>query len=214
MISCHDLTFPRQELVKRHQHLQLRRRSPWDCHQVYRCLHFMVVYVQSASLLCSGTAFYLHKGGCGFLPLAPVPVSLSTPNNDHHCWFHGPASFNDLHIMVVNPGDFLEFLVYDQAGSPSATSMTRRWPGNATGWFAEVQYVGGSDPLFGQLLAQLLPPTGGVPHVCSSISLLCCTWVSWPERDVVHSDTVRRRSATFLSEAWVSPAVVPSAVRE
>ena len=81
--------------------------------------------------------------------------------------------------MVVNPSDFLQFLVYNQAGSPSATSssrFTRRWPGGATGWFAEVQYVGGSDPLFGQLLAQSLPPTGtGVLHVCSSISSLCCT---------------------------------------
>ena len=61
---------------------------------------------------------------------------LSTPNSDDLCWFHGPAGFNDLLNMVVNPGEFLEFLENDQAGAPSATSISRlkrRWPGNATG---------------------------------------------------------------------------------
>ena len=55
-------------------------------------------------------------------------------------------------------------------------------------------------------------PETGVLHVCSSVSSLCCTWVSWPERDVVHSDTVRLRSATSMIESWVPPAVVASAV--
>ena len=65
-----------------------------------------------------------------------------------------------------------------------------------------------NDPLFGQLLAQRLPPTGaGVLHVCRSISSVYCTWVSWPKREVVHSDTVRRRSA-------VPPSVMASAVFE
>ena len=44
--------------------------------------------------------------------------------------------------------------------------MTRRSPGNTTGWFAQVQHV---------------------------------TWVSWPEREVIHSVTVRRRSATSMT---------------
>ena len=44
--------------------------------------------------------------------------------------------------------------MYDRGGMPSATSMvrmTRQWPGNATGWFVEVLFVG--------LLADSLPPT-------------------------------------------------------
>ena len=56
-------------------------------------------------------------------PLASVSAPLSTPNSDDFRWLHGPASFNALHAMVVNPVDFLESLVYDQAGSPSATSI-------------------------------------------------------------------------------------------
>ena len=52
----------------------------------------------------------------------------------------------------------------------------------------------------------------GVLHVCSSVSSLCCTWVSWPERDVVHSDTARHRTATSMIESWVPPAVVALAV--
>ena len=141
-----------------------------------------------------------------------LPRQISTAPR----WFHGPAGFNELHMFLVNPSEFLEFFVYDQAGTPSATSiiqMTRRRPGNATGWFAEVQYVGCSDPLFGQLLAQSLPPTGtGVLHVCSSVSSLCCTWVYWPEREVIHSDTVRRRSAASMTEVWVLPSMLASAV--
>ena len=51
------------------------------------------------------------KVGVGPPPLASVPAPTSSPNSDGLRWFHGPASYNDLHIMVVNPGDFLEFLV-------------------------------------------------------------------------------------------------------
>ena len=131
-------------------------------------------------------------------------------------WIHGPAGFDELHRLSANPGDFVEFLVYDHGGMPSATSivrMTRQWPGNATGWFAEVLFVGCSDSLFGQLLADSLPPTGtGVLHACSSVSSLCCTWVTWPNRDVIHSDTLRTRSASSLVEFWVPPSVVASAV--
>ena len=78
---------------------------------------------------------------------------LSTARNDELYWFHGPANFNDLPNMVVNLGEFFEVLVGDQAGVPPATCvtrLTRHWLGNATGWFVEVQYVGCSDPLFGQ----------------------------------------------------------------
>ena len=154
--------------------------------------------------------------GAGPPVVAPVPAPTSNLNSVASRWFHGPAGINEWHMFVVNPGEFLEFLVYDQAGTPSATSiiqMTRRWPGNATGWFAEVQYVGCSDSLFSQLVAQSLPPTGtGVLHVCSSVPSLCCTWLSWPEREVIHSDTVRRRSAASMTEVWVPPSVVASAV--
>ena len=77
--------------------------------------------------------------GAGPLVVAPVPAPTSNLNSDASRWFHGPAGFNELHMIVVNPGEFLEFLVYDQAGTPYATSiiqMTRRWPGSSTGWFA------------------------------------------------------------------------------
>ena len=147
--------------MNRCQHLQLCHRSPWDHRQVWRCLRSMLVCVQSAFRLCPGTLLRWRR--VRFLSI------------------------------VVNPGELFEILVCDQAGVPSATCatrLTRRWPGNATGWFVEVQYVGCSDPSFGQLLAQMLPPTGtGVLHVSSSISSMCCTWVTWPDRDVVHSDT-------------------------
>ena len=68
--------------------------------------------------------------------------------------------------------------MYDQGVSPSAAStsrMTRRWRGNATGWFAEVQYAGCSDSLFGQLLVQLLPavlPSAVRQELSSAIVLL------------------------------------------
>ena len=96
-------------------------------------------------------------------PLAHVSDPTFDRLGDVARWFHGPAGFGELHRMFVNPGDFVEFLVYDHGGLPSATRMvrlTRRWPSNATGWFAEVHFVGCSDPLFGHLLAHLLPPTG------------------------------------------------------
>ena len=82
-------------------------------------------------------------------------------------WVHGPAGFDELHRLSANPGNFVEF-VYDHGGMPSATGIvrvTRQWPGNATGWFAEALIVGCSDPPCGQLLADSLPPTGtGVLH--------------------------------------------------
>ena len=74
-------------------------------------------------------------------------------------------------------------------------------------------FVGCSDPLFGQPLADSLLPTGtGVLNACSSVSSLCCTWVTWPNRDVIHSDTLRKLSASSLVESWVPPSVAASAV--
>ena len=149
---------------------------------------------------------------------APVPelVALTPRLGDPARWIHGPAGFDELHRLSANAGDFVEFVVYDHGGMPSATSivrMTRQWPDNVTGWFADVLFVGCSDPLFGQLLADSLPPTGtSVLHPCSSVSCLCCTWVTWPNRDVIHSDTLRKRSASSLVESWVPPSVVASAV--
>ena len=127
------------------------------------------------------------KVGVGPPPVAHVSVTTVDQLGGVSRWFHGPAGFEELHGMFDNPGEFVEFLVCDRVGAPSATSivrLTHRWPSSATGWFAEVHFVGCSDPLFGQLLAQLL---------CTSVSSLCCTWVS-------------------LRESWVPPAVVASAV--
>ena len=76
--------------------------------------------------------------------------------------------------------------------------VLRSWPSNATGWVAEVQYVGCNDSLSGQLLR--------------AFRFLCCTWSSWPERDFVHSDTVKRRSAASMTETWALPPVVAAAV--
>ena len=98
--------------------------------------------------------------GAGPPPLALVSDPTFDCLGDTARWIHGPAGFDELHRLCVNPGDFVEFLVYDHGGLSSATSivrLTRRWPGNATGWFAEVLFVCCSDPLFGHLLADLLP---------------------------------------------------------
>ena len=156
------LILQHREVVNRCQHLQLCHRSPWDHRQVWRCLRSMLVCVQSAFRLCPGTLLRWRR--VRFLSI------------------------------VVNPGEFFEILVCDQAGVPSATCdtrLTRRWPSNATGWFVEVQCVGCSDPSFGQLLAQMLPPTRtGVLHVSSSISS--------PDREVVHSDTLSVVASAML----------------
>ena len=55
---------------------------------------------------------------------------------DSASWIHGLAGFDVLHRLSAKPGDFVEFLVYDHGGMPSATSivrMTLQWLGNATG---------------------------------------------------------------------------------
>ena len=112
--------------------------------------------------------------GVGRPPVAHVLVTTVDKLGDVTRWFHGPAGVEKLHGMIVNPGEFLDFLVYDRAGAPSAPSivrLTHRWPGNATGWFAELHFVGCSDPLFTQLLEQ----SPGVLHICSSVASLCCT---------------------------------------
>ena len=100
--------------------------------------------------------------GAGPPPLALVSDPTFDCLGDSTRWIHGPAGFDELHRLCVNPGDLVEFLVYDHGGMPSATKkvrLTRRWRGNATSWFAGVLFVGCTDPLFGQLLADLLPPT-------------------------------------------------------
>ena len=99
--------------------------------------------------------------GAGPPSLALVSDPTFDCLGDSGRWIHWPAGFDELHRLCVIPGDFVECLVYDHGGMPSATRkvrLTRRWPGNATGWFAKVLCVGCSDPLFGQLLADLLPP--------------------------------------------------------
>ena len=76
--------------------------------------------------------------------------------------------FGDLHMIFANPGDFFEFLMYDQAGSPSATGICG---------------AGQVTPLFdsrkcnGQPLAQR--PQVLVCRMCvRAFRLLCCTVVS------------------------------------
>ena len=74
--------------------------------------------------------------------------------------------------------------------------ITQRWPTNAYGWFMEGLHAGRSNPMGEALLLQLLPPGGmGVLHVCLSLSFLCCACLVWQGREVVHRDTVRRRTA-------------------
>ena len=145
-LLCYVLTFPRQELVKRYQHLHM---SP------------------IAMGLPPGLALPALHGGIHPVGFPPLPRDGLVP---------------PLEAGAVPPPLAPVCSAVDSQ-QPSATSVirfTRRGPGNATGWFAEVQFVGCSGPLFGQLLAQLLSPTGtGVLHVCSSsISSLCCTRVS------------------------------------
>ena len=38
--------------------------------------------------------------------------------------FHAPVGFDDLHHMFINPGALLEFLMYDQGGSPLPESQS------------------------------------------------------------------------------------------
>ena len=61
-----------------------------------------------------------------------------------------------------------------------------------------------NNPWFSKFLAQVLP--ADVLYGCPSISLLCFTWVSWPKREVFHSVSVRRRSATSMTLTWVPPS--------
>ena len=84
--------------------------------------------------------------GVGRPPVDHVSVTTVDQLGVVSRWFHGPAGFEELHGVFVTPS--------------SIVRLTRRGPSNATGWFAEVQLFVCSDPLFGQLLAQLLSPTG------------------------------------------------------
>ena len=61
--------------------------------------------------------------GAGPPPLALVSDPAFDCLGDSARWIHGPAGFVDLHRLCVNPGDFVEFLVYDHGGMPSATSI-------------------------------------------------------------------------------------------
>ena len=45
-----------------------------------------------------------------------------------------------------------------------------------------------------------------------ALRLCAALGVSWPEREVIHNDTVRRRSTASMTEAWVPPSMVASAV--
>ena len=170
-VAVTPVLFPRHKVVEELQHLQLRHRSPWDCRQVQRCLHFMVVVHPVCLPHVPGDGSPLKAGA--------VPRTgglLSIASNDDLRWRHGRANFHDLLNLVINAFEFLEFLVCDQAGAPSATCvsrLTRRCRGNATGWFVEVQYVGCSDSLFDQFHAEVLPPTGTVCCTFALVSSLC-----------------------------------------
>ena len=74
--------------------------------------------------------------------------------------------------------------------------------------------MGCSDPLFGLLLAHPLPPTGTSVLTCVFEHFVFVLHLGSLGRNekVVHSDTVRRRSAASLTGAWVPLSVVASAV--
>ena len=47
-------------------------------------------------------------------------------------------------------------------------------------------------------------------HLCSSVNPSSCEWTSCPNRDVIHSDTMRKRKISSLIESWMSSSVVTS----
>ena len=94
------------------------------------------------------------------------------------------------------------------AGRRSNRRMTRRWPGNTTGWFV----IAIIPCLTSFLHSCYLPRVLMCFYGCPSSSLLCYTWVSWPEREVIHNATVRRRLPTSMTQIWVPPSVIAAAV--
>ena len=83
-----------------------------------------------------------------------------------------PSNASVLHDFVINPGDHLQYLVYDQAGIPRGTGLcwiAKRWRSNASGWIVEGLHVECSNPMGELFLSQLLPPRGlEVPHASSA----------------------------------------------
>ena len=56
--------------------------------------------------------------GAGPQPLALVSDPIFDCLGDSARWIHGPAGFDELHRLSADPGDFVEFLVYDHGGMP------------------------------------------------------------------------------------------------
>ena len=149
------------------------------------------------------------------LPYNTSCTAAPPPSQPHHTTTTPESACVTVCLCSPGAARFMVFVFCTTAGLAAEGVRSRRnalshkYCANDTSmarqrWFAEVLFVGCSDPLFGQL-ADSLPPTGtGVLHACSSISSLCCTWVTWPNRDVIHSDTLRKRSASSLVESWCS----------
>ena len=155
-------------------------------------------------------------------------------------WQHGPTSVSGMHDFAVNPGDCLENFpgLRSRGYIPQArvSSGSQGWPGNTSRWFVEGFHVGcnipmgvicetyktnwqteshrlkeDDGPICSSSVAAVSSSWHAQLHVCSSLSSLCCAWVTWQGRDVVHSDRVRMRTAASLMESWLLPPLVAAA---
>ena len=119
----------------------------------------------------------------------PVPTLREKESRWQHC----PSDVSGMHD-VVNPGDYLEDLVCGRVAPFSLPSMgtglswTQRWPSNASGLFVEGLHVG-CNPMRRLCRSWCLVAREDCTFALS-LSPLCCAWVVWSGRDIVHSDKV------------------------
>ena len=147
---------------------------------------------------------------------APFGMPTAAPLGTNGPWVYGPTNHAGMVGFAAQPGEFLEVLVYDATGMPTATAVfttTQSYPADARGAFVEVQYVGCSGPAVATMLQQVFAaPGASVLHLCSQATGLCHAHVVWPGRHVLHSDLVRRRAPSTLTEGWLPAHIQAGAV--
>ena len=116
---------------------------------------------------------------------------------------------------MAQAGQCMEVVVYNGAGQAVASAVVRvrqRWPTDAAGWYAEVDFFGCSDAVLQQSLAALFTVQHGVLHGCLQTPSRCHTHVLWPGRGVLHTDVVRLRAPGSLTDHWLPAQIQSQAV--
>ena len=127
-------------------------------------------------------------------------------------WLYAPISTTGL---PLTPGCFIEVICslgsFGVADGPGVFQVTNLFHPDASGQFAEVQFLGCEDVPRSALLASLFMNgvAGAVLHLCFQIG--CGAAAS--SRPVVHATTLRLKDPLSLTEPWIIPNLALSALR-